>query len=178
MNLTRGNPLTKRWKTTLIVAVCLAVFGGGIASLSLQRLPEPIVQTTDTEHDLSDIVATQAVSPQRKVHLSVVDGKRVLIVGRLEVTPHGLFVVHDVPMGAGRGVGDEVSQTPVSLFLAERGFVAVQMMRQNALSSEAMQQAQDARDFARACVERVVPCEALLETSELHLRLRLDGRLA
>lgn len=178
MNLTRGNPYTKQWKPTLIIALCLAVLGGGLVNLSLQRLAKPGATSSDIEQSLDDLIAEQSADPEHNVLVSVVDGKRILIVGRLEVTPHGLFVVHDAPLGLGHGAGDDVSQTPVSLFLAERGFVAVQMMRQNALSSEAMQQAQDARDFARACVEQAVPCETTLNTSELHLRLRPDDRLA
>jgi hypothetical protein len=177
MNLMRGNPYNKRWSTVLIVAVCLTIFGGGIVNLSMQRLAEPSVTTSDIEQSLGDIVAKQSAKPQEQMLVSMVDGKRVLIIGRLEVTPHGLFVVHDAPLGSSHGAGNDVSQTPMSLFLAERGFVAVQMMRQNALNSEAMQQAQDARDFARAYVEQAVPCNTYVDTSEPYLRLRPEGGL-
>ena len=170
MNLAGGNPHNKRWQATLMIVVCLTILGGAMIGLSMHRSAKTFAVISEIEPGTH-----QQANPIDLSHQTTpaIDGQCVLFVGRVQVTPHGLFFLHDKPIIAGCGPGDEASQTPLSLFLAERGFVAVQMMRLHAQSAEAIQQAKDARNFASAFVEQALSQETFIASDDHGLRLDL-----
>ena len=169
----RGGILfNRRWKKALAAVLCLIFVGGAIAGWSIRRatdvtLVDPIALPGDVDLRTGDIIVAGGVSLQSRVVLAMTDNNRYSHVGIIQVTPNGLFVIHAAPTGAGDGgVGDKVARIPLSLFLAERGYVAVQVMRLKAQSAEAMQLAQDACDYAYACVEQAVPFDGNFDLAE------------
>ena len=167
-----ANLFNRRWKKLLAAALCLILVGSAVAGWSIHRATDvtrvdPIIVPMDIELRTGDIIVAGGVSLQSRVVLAMTDDNRYSHVGMIQVTPEGLFVIHAAPTGAGDGgVGDRVARIPLSLFLAERGYVAVQVMRLKAHTAEALQLAQDACDFASACVERAIPFDSKFDLDE------------
>ena len=167
-----GNLFNKRWKKALAALVCITIMSGGIAAWSIQRATDPtrvdpIAIPSDIDLRTGDIIVAGGVSLQSRLVMSLTEGNRFSHVGMIEVTPNGLFVIHAAPKGAGDGgVGDKVARIPLSLFLAERGYVAVQVMRIKANNAEAEQFAQDAAAYAMNCVEQAVPFDGDFDLGE------------
>jgi hypothetical protein len=162
----------KRWKQVLAAALCLVLVGGAIAGWTIHRATDvtrvdPITVPNDIELRTGDIIVAGGVSLQSRVVLAMTDDNQYSHVGMIQATPNGLFVIHAAPTGAGDGgVGDKVARIPLSLFLAERGYVAVQVMRLKAWSAEAEQLAQDASEYAYACVEKAIPFDSNFDLAE------------
>lgn len=162
----------RRWKKLLAAALCLVLVGGAIAGWSIHRATDvtrvdPITVPGDIELRSGDIIVAGGVSLQSRVVLAMTDDNRYSHVGIIQVTPHGLFVIHAAPAGAGDGgVGDQVSRIPLSLFLAERGYVAVQVMRLKAQTAEAEQLANDACEFAYVCAQQAIPFDDHFDLAE------------
>lgn len=167
-----ANLLNRRWKKAIAAILCLTVISAAYAGWSIHRatdttLVDPIALPSDLELRSGDIIVAGGVSLQSRMVMSLTDGNRYSHVGMIHVTPQGLYVIHAAPTGAGDGgVGDQVASIPLSLFLAERGYVAVQIMRIKGQAAEAMQVAQDACDYASACVEQAVPFDGAFDLAE------------
>lgn len=172
MKYTGGIRLNRRWKKAIAAALCLTLISAAYAGWSIHRATDPtrvdpIVLPDDLELMTGDIIVAGGVSLQSRMVMSLVEGNRYSHVGIIQATPQGLFVIHAAPKGAGDGgVGDKVARIPLSLFLAERGYVAVQIMRVKAQAAEALQLAQDACDYASACVEKAVPFDSAFDIAE------------
>eukprot|EP00752_Nemacystus_decipiens_P014026 g12462.t1 len=142
------------------------MIGGMVAGWSIHNATdptrvEPIAVPNDIEFKSGDIIVAGGVSLQSRLVLALTEDNQYSHVGLIQATPLGLFVIHAAPNGAGDGgVGDKVARIPLSLFLAERGYVAVQVMRLKSQTAEAQELAQDACDFAMACAEQDVPFDS------------------
>lgn len=164
--------LNRRWKKAIVVIFCLAVIGASYAGWSIRRatdttLVEPIALPSDIAFQNGDIIVAGGVSLQSRMVMSLTDANRYSHVGMIQVTPQGLYVIHAAPTGAGDGgVGDKVARIPLSLFLADRGYVEVQVMRIKAQSAETMQLAQDACAYAHACVQQDIPFDNEFDLDE------------
>lgn len=167
-----ANLLNRRWKKLLAAALCLVLVGSAVAGWSIHRATDvtrvdPIIVPVEIELRTGDIIVAGGVSLQSRVVLAMTDDNRYSHVGMIQATPQGLFVIHAAPTGAGDGgVGNKVARIPLSLFLAERGYVAVQVMRLKAQTADAMQIAQDACDFAYACAQRAIPFDSNFDLDE------------
>lgn len=145
MKLRGGNPIGTRWKKAIAAIACLTVISASYAGWSIHRatdttLVKPIVLPGDLALQTGDIIVAGGVSLQSRIVLAMSDNNRYSHVGIIQVTPQGLFVIHAAPNGAGDGgVGNQVARIPLSLFLAERGYVAVQVMRLKAFTEDAKQ---------------------------------------
>lgn len=163
MTLRGASRLSTRWKKAIAGIACLTVISASYAGWSIHRatdttLVKPIVLPVDLTLQTGDIIVAGGVSLQSRIVLAMSDNNRYSHVGMIQVTPQGLFVIHAAPNGAGDGgVGDRVARIPLSLFLAERGYVAVQVMRLNAFTEDAKQLAQDACNYAYQCAKQAVP---------------------
>ena len=152
--------------------LCLVVGGAALAGWQAKRatdpaLIDPIVMPDDIELRTGDIIIAGGVSLQSRLVRSMTEDNRYSHVGLIEVTPQGAFVIHAAPTGAGDGgVGDKVAKIPLGLFLAERGYVAVRVMRLKAQTAEAKQAAEDACAFSLACVDKAVPFDNAFDLSE------------
>ena len=169
-----SNLLNTRLKKAVAATLCLATISAAYAGWSIHRatdttLVDPITLPHEIELRSGDIILAGGVSLQSRMVLSLTDGNRYSHVGLIQATPQGLFVIHAAPTGAGDGgVGDRVARIPLSLFLSERGYVAIQVLRLKAQTAEAMQLAQDACEYAYACAEQAVPFDGNFDLAEQH----------
>lgn len=172
MKLRGGILFNRRWKKAIATAICLTVIGASVAGWSLHRATDttrvdPIALPGDLELQSGDIIVAGGVSLQSRMVMHLTEGNHYSHVGMIQVTPQGLYVIHAAPTGAGDGgVGDQVARIPLSLFLAERGYVSVQVMRLKGQYAEAMQLAQDACDYAYACTEQAIPFDGAFDLAE------------
>ena len=172
MKLLRGIQLSRRKKLVLATIACLFVVGIAWAGWQIQRatdvtLVDPIALPDDVELRSGDIIVAGGVSLQSRFVMSFTEDNHYSHVGLIEATPQGLFVIHAAPSGEGDGgVGDQVARIPLSLFLAERGYVAVRVMRLKGEALEAMQLARDACEYASVCVEQAIPFDSAFDLSE------------
>lgn len=176
MKLSASILLNRRWKKAIAAILCLTLISAAYAGWSIHRatdtaLVDPIVMPSDIKLHTGDIIVAGGVSLQSRMVMSLTNDNRFSHVGMIHATPQGLFVIHAAPTGAGDGgVGDRVARIPLSLFLAERGYVTVQVMRLKEQRADAMQLAQDACDFAHTCAEQAVPFDNSFDLAE-HERL-------
>ncbi len=172
MKLRGGILLNRRWKKAVALIACCVIIGGAYAGWSIHRatdttLVDPIAVPSTVQLQSGDIIVAGGVSLQSRIVLSMTDGNRYSHVGMIHATPEGLFVIHAAPTGAGDGgMGDKVARIPLSLFLSERGYVAVQVMRIKAQQAEALQLAQDACDYAYAWTEQNIPFDSQFDLDE------------
>lgn len=161
-----------RCKKAIAAVICCTIIGAAYAGWSIHRatdttLVAPIILPSDLELRTGDIIVAGGVSLQSRMVMALADGNRYSHVGMIHVTPQGLYVIHAAPTGAGDGgFGDQVASIPLSLFLTERGYVAVQIMRLKGQAAEAMQLAQDACAYASSCVEQAIPFDGSFDMAE------------
>lgn len=172
MTSLRGILFNTRWKKVIAAVVCLTAIGAAVAGVTIQRATDParvtpIALPSDVELRSGDIIVAGGVSLQSRVVMSLTDDNRYSHVGLIHATPQGLFVIHAAPTGAGDGgLGDRVSAIPLSLFLAERGYVAVRVMRLNSEIAEARQFADDAIEYAQVCAQEAIPFDGNFDLAE------------
>ncbi|MEM9347184.1 MAG: YiiX/YebB-like N1pC/P60 family cysteine hydrolase [Planctomycetota bacterium] len=172
MKLKGGNLLNRRWKKSVALVACLMIIGGSYAGWSIQRATdptrvEPITLPDHVELRSGDIIVAGGVSLQSRMVMSLVENNHYSHVGIIQVTPEGLFVIHAAPAGAGDGgFGDRVARIPLSLFLSERGYVSVQVLRVKAEHSDALMLAQDACDYAYERAQQGIPFDSNFDIDE------------
>lgn len=156
----------------LAIMLSLAVLGSAYAGWSIYRATDTtrvqaIALPNDVELRSGDIILAGGVSLQSRVVLSLTEGNRYSHVGLIHATPQGIYVIHAAPNGAGDGgVGDRVAQIPLSLFLSQRGYVAVQVLRLDEQHPESHRLAQDACDYALACAQQAIPFDGRFDLAE------------
>ncbi|MEM6257954.1 MAG: YiiX/YebB-like N1pC/P60 family cysteine hydrolase [Planctomycetota bacterium] len=172
MKLIGGQLLNRRWKKAVALVVCLMIIGGAYAGWSIQRATDPtrvdpIIVPEHVDLKSGDIIVAGGVSLQSRMVMSLTEGNHYSHVGLIQSTPDGLFVIHAAPTGAGDGgLGDRVARIPLSLFLSERGYVAVQVMRVKVERADSSQLAQDACDYAFAIAEQAIPFDGNFDLAE------------
>lgn len=161
-------PRIKRRKLAALL-LCLLVAGAAFAGWKVSRatdpaLIDPIAVPNDIQLRTGDIIIAGGVSLQSRLVRSLADDNKYSHVGLIQATPHGVFVIHAAPSGEGDGrLGDQVAKIPLDLFLAERGYVTLRVMRLKAQSAQAKQAADDACDYALACAEQAVPFDGAFD---------------
>lgn len=168
-----GGITTRLSRRRIIAAVlCLILAGAAFAGWRVHRATDttrvdPIAIPHDVTFQSGDIIIAGGVSLQSRFVMSFTQGNHYSHVGMIEVTDQGPFVIHAAPTGAGDGgVGDKVARIPLDLFLAERGYVAVQVLRLKDDTTDAAQIARDACDYASTCVEQAIPFDAAFDLAE------------
>ncbi|MGB0768982.1 MAG: YiiX/YebB-like N1pC/P60 family cysteine hydrolase [Phycisphaeraceae bacterium] len=163
MNIARRPRLSTRTKriASAIALACVAVAAIVVyrvhAATDVSRVP-PIALPDGVELRTGDIIIAGGVSMHSRVVMALTDDNKYSHVGLIENTPAGLFVIHAAPKGAGDGgAGDRVARIPLAMFLADRGYVAIKVVRLDGDAAGPSRLALDACAFASACVDRAVP---------------------
>jgi len=150
------------YRRSIIGIICLALAGGTVGGWQAYRATdptrvEPIAVPVDVAFHNGDIILAGGVSLQSRLVRTLTDDNTYSHVGMLEVTPQGVYVIHAAPKGPGDGgMGEQVAKIPLSLFLAERGYVAVRVMRMVGPGEAAEQAGEQACAYALACAEREI----------------------
>lgn len=167
-----GNPSRFSRRHILIGVLCVLVTGAAIAGWQVHRATDttridPIAAPNELALQSGDIIVAGGVSLQSRMVRTLTENNRYSHVGMIEVSAQGVYVIHAAPQGEGDGgLGGKVARIPLTLFLAERGYVAVRVMRLSGEFAAGKQIADDACDIARAYVEQAVPFDASFDLSE------------
>lgn len=153
-------------------ALCVLLAGVAVAGWQFRQATDTttvdaVAMPDDLKLQDGDIIVAGGVSLQSRMVRSLTDDNTYSHVGLIEVTPQGVFVIHASPEGDGDGgVGDRVGRIPLSLFLSERGYVAVRVMRLNMQTAAGNQAAENACAFAARCIEQAVPFDPSFDLTE------------
>ncbi len=159
-------------KRLLVAALCLLVVGAALAGWQLHRATDTtrvddIAAPDQLDLRSGDIIVAGGVSLQSRLVRQLTDNSRYSHVGMIEATPAGLFVIHAAPKGEGDGgVGGKVGRIPLDLFLTERGYVTIKVMRLSAERAAADQVAKDACAYAVRCAQQDIPFDAKFDLEE------------
>ena len=159
-------------KRLVVTALCLLVVGTTVAGWQLHRATDTtrvddIAAPEGLDLRSGDIIVAGGVSLQSRLVQQLAKNNRYSHVGMIEATPAGLFVIHAAPKGEGDGgVGGRVARIPLNIFLTERGYVTIRVMRLGAERAAADQIAEDACAFAALCVEQDIPFDAKFDLEE------------
>ena len=114
----------------LFALVVIGAAGWHVKDATDPARVEPIALPGDLVFADGDIILAGGVSLQSRAVTALVGGERYSHVGLIELTEDGPMVLHASPRGAGDGgVGDRVARLPLAVFLCERGYVAVRVLR-------------------------------------------------
>lgn len=114
----------------LFALVVVGAAGWRVKEVTDPAKVEPIVLPGDVVFADGDIILAGGVSLQSRAVTALVGGERYSHVGLIELTEDGPMVLHASPRGAGDGgVGGRVARLPLAVFLCERGYVAVRVLR-------------------------------------------------
>lgn len=152
----------------LVLTACSASYAGWRVKQATDPTGiEPVAIPESIELRSGDIILAGGVSLQSRLVRSLTDGNRFSHIGILHPTPEGLFVIHAAPHGPGDGgLGERVAMIPLSLFLSERGYVAVQVMRLRDESARGLEAAADACERAVHYAELAVPFDHEFDLSD------------
>ena len=113
-----------------VLAAAASALGWHVSHATDPGRVEPIVLPGHLSLQDGDIVLAGGVSLQSRAVMSLSGGQTYSHVGLVEVRAEGIYIVHASPKGAGDGGGGErVSRLPLEVFLRERGYVRLAVLR-------------------------------------------------
>lgn len=113
-----------------VLAVAASALGWHVTHATDPGRVEPIELPEHLALQDGDIVLAGGVSMQSRAVMSLAGGQVYSHVGLVEVRADGIYIIHASPKGAGDGGGGErVSRLPLAVFLSERGYVRLAVLR-------------------------------------------------
>lgn len=167
-----GTPRSIRRKRFFAAVLCLLMAGTTWAAWRIHAATDttrvqPITLPAEIELHSGDIIVAGGVSLQSRFVRQMTDDNQYSHVGMIQVQPDGVYVIHAAPEGEGDGgVGGKVARIPLKVFLSERGYITVRVVRLCGDDATALGIARDATNYADACTRQEIPFDAKFDLLE------------